>query len=124
MSAVNLAATRPVPAPPPVTLRLTRRGRVVLLGIPAVAAAMVVALVAAALLVGLFANEAHASTAPVEEVRTAAVTVLAGDSLWTVARRSDPRRDPRDVISDIVALNELHRGVVHPGQQLVVPLRR
>jgi hypothetical protein len=33
----------------------------------------------------------------------------------------DPGRDPRDVIADIVQLNDLDGGRVMPGQQLFVP---
>ena len=107
-------------------LRLTRRGRFVFMGIPAVIAAAVLALSAMAVMIGVFANPANASTvsdiAPANYAMT--VTVLQGDSLWSLAAKADPSRDPRDVVSDIVVLNELHGGVIHPGQKLFVPVEK
>ena len=38
-------------------------------------------------------------------------------------RTVDPSRDPRDVIADIVQLNDLQAGKVMPGQQLFVPTK-
>jgi hypothetical protein len=47
--------------------------------------------------------------------------VQPGESLWAIAGSVDPARDPRDVIADIVQLNNLDNGKVMPGQQLFVP---
>jgi LysM repeat protein len=52
---------------------------------------------------------------------TVSVTVQPGESLWAIAGTVDPTRDPRDVIADIVQLNNLDNGKVMPGQQLFVP---
>ncbi|ALV47394.1 hypothetical protein MB46_03960 [Arthrobacter alpinus] len=104
---------------------MTRRGRLVLLGIPAILTTAVMVFAALAIVLGSIASPAQAS---VEHVAVdmaeyaATVTVLQGDSLWSIAAASNPKRDVRDVVSEIVALNELGSGVVHAGQRLFVPL--
>ena len=106
---------RPAPLPP---LRLTRRGRIVLIGIPLV-------LLAALLLslAGFFNSPAKASDSAAELQTTSAVTVTVqpGQSLWGIAATVAPERDARDVVADIVQLNNLSAGAVFPGQQLFVP---
>ena len=108
-------AERPAPLPP---LRLTRRGRIVLIGIPLV-------LLAALLLslAGFFNAPAKASesAADLATTPTVTVTVQPGESLWGIAANVAPERDPRDVVADIVQLNNLPAGGVFPGQQLFVP---
>ena len=106
---------RPAALPP---LRLTRRGRIVLIGIPLV-------LLAALLLslAGFFNSPANASDSAAELQTTSAVTVTVqpGQSLWGIAAAVAPDRDARDVVADIVQLNNLSAGAVFPGQQLFVP---
>jgi hypothetical protein len=101
-------------------LRLTRRGRIVLIGIPLV-------LLAALLLslAGFLTSPAKAadSVADLSVTPTITVTVQPGESLWAIAGTAVPRRDARDVIADIVQLNNLTGGGVVPGQQLFVPTR-
>ena len=108
-------AGRPASQPP---LRLTRRGRVVLIGIPLV-------LLAALLLsmAGFFNAPAKASEsgADLAVTSTVTVTVQPGESLWSIAGEVVAERDVRDVVADIVQLNNLGAGAVHPGQQLDVP---
>ncbi|MFJ5861402.1 LysM peptidoglycan-binding domain-containing protein [Pseudarthrobacter sp. NPDC092439] len=103
------------PLPP---LRLTRRGRVVLIGIPLI-------LLAALLLsmAGFFNSPAKASDSAADLVATPTVTVTVqpGQSLWSIAGSLAPDRDARDVVADIVQLNNLSGGPVIPGQQLFVP---
>ena len=111
----ELQPERPAPLPP---LRLTRRGRIVLIGIPLV-------LLAALLLslAGFFNAPAKASDSAAELQTTSAVTVTVqpGQSLWGIAAAVAPDRDARDVVADIVQLNNLSAGAVFPGQQLFVP---
>lgn len=106
---------RPAALPP---LRLTRRGRIVLIGIPLV-------LLAALLLslAGFFNSPARASDSAADLETTSAVTVTVqpGQSLWGIAATVAPERDARDVVADIVQLNNLSAGAVFPGQQLFVP---
>jgi Tfp pilus assembly protein FimV len=110
-------AERPAPLPP---LRLTRRGKIVLIGIPLV-------LLAALLLslAGFFNSPARASESATDlaVTPTVTVTVQAGESLWAIAGSVAPQRDVRDVVADIVQLNNLTGGAVLPGQQLYVPTR-
>jgi hypothetical protein len=47
--------------------------------------------------------------------------VQPGQSLWAIAATVAPERDARDVVADIVQLNNLSAGAVFPGQQLYVP---
>jgi hypothetical protein len=49
------------------------------------------------------------------------VTLQAGQSLWQLAEEIAPSADPRDVISDILAANELESGSVQAGQRIALP---
>ena len=118
-----------IPVPPVIRkgLQLTRRGRLVLLGIPALATAAVLVFASLAFLFGSMASPAHASVdfpAVDMAVYAGTVTVLEGDSLWSIAAASNPNRNVRDVVSEIVALNQLGSGVLQAGQQLFVPIPR
>lgn len=117
--------SRPVQSPgrarqagKPPRLRLTRRGRIVLIGLPLV-------LLAALLLslAGLLNSPAKAAdtASGLSVTETVTVTVQPGESLWAIAVDADPSRDARDIIADIVQLNDLQDGKVMPGQQLFVP---
>jgi hypothetical protein len=99
-------------------LRLTRRGRIVLIGLPLV--------LLTALLISLsgFLNspaKAADSASELSATPTISVTVQAGESLWGIAGTVAPERDPRDVVADIVQLNNLDGARVMPGQRLFVP---
>lgn len=125
MSAMFNSSVGPARRKDPLTL--TRKGRMLFLGIPAlmVSAALLFALIA--VLLGSFASPANASTGINALDMTdyaAAVTVLQGDSLWTIAAASDPSRDVREVVSEIVALNDLSSSVLQAGQQLYVPIHK
>ena len=97
-------------------VRLTRRGRaVLLLGL------LVLTLVAFGL--GRLGSSAAATAAEnhPKPVGYAATTVHGGETLWTVAKRVAPGRDPREVITQIQELNHLHSGGIQVGQQLLLP---
>jgi hypothetical protein len=48
--------------------------------------------------------------------------VRTGDTLWAIARREvGPEGDPRPLISDIRALNNLSTAVLRPGRVLALP---
>lgn len=96
---------------PPV--RLTRRGRVVVL-----LALLVLLLVAFTL--GRVATS-QAATGHPHPPTYQQTTVHTGESLWAVARRVAPGHDPRQVIDKLRALNHLSSAIVIPGQQLLVP---
>ena len=44
-----------------------------------------------------------------------------GDTLWSIARRVAPGRDPRPVVDAMVEANHLHSGL-QAGQELSVPI--
>lgn len=94
-------------------LRLTRRGRRVialLVALPIVIAGFALAM-----------NGGGAVATSVGSTNTYSyVTVAAGESLWQLAHALAPTADPRDVIAEIVALNQIS-GDIHPGQRLAIP---
>jgi LysM domain len=101
---------------PSSSLRLTRRGRMVV----ATAAALLVTVVS--LLVAGVAQATNNGPSP----RTARqnlvqVVVHPGQSLWSVAESADPGQDTRAVIQQIIDLNSLNGDTVFAGQQLWVP---
>ncbi|MBD7995886.1 LysM peptidoglycan-binding domain-containing protein [Arthrobacter sp. Sa2CUA1] len=98
-------------------LRLTRRGRLLLVGAP-------IMLGGAALLtfVGFFTAPALAAGSAGEQTRTQQISVSTGDSLWGLAAEYAPDRDPREVIADIMELNNLSDAVVPAGAQLYIPV--
>ena len=98
----------------PAPLRITRRGRAVvtmLAALPLVVGALVFAVN------GGIATATQSSSS----TRFEQVTVTAGQSLWELAADLAPSADPRDVVSDIVHLNQLDGADVQPGQQLAIP---
>lgn len=106
---------------------LTRRGRFVFIGLPVLMAAALLLLALCALAAGSLASPAQASASyePIDMADYAvSVTVLQGESLWTIASAADPSRDVREVVSEIVVLNDLGSGVVQAGQRLYVPIQR
>lgn len=95
-------------------LRITRRGRAVLTLLIAIPLAI------GAAVTGIGAIGAAAGT----QGSTATfqyVTVDPGESLWQVAETVAPTADPREVVADIVNLNNLGSGEVQSGQRLAIP---
>lgn len=92
-------------------LRLTRRGRVVVL-----AFFVLMASLASAILL------ATASRADDREAGPATtVVVQPDDTLWAIATRTAPDRDPYAAMAEIKKLNGIRGYVVHPGQRLQLP---
>jgi hypothetical protein len=98
----------------PAPLRLTRRGRAVLLGLFVLMASLASAV--------LFATASRASDPDAGPAPT--VVVQPHDTLWAIAARTAPRRDPYSAIADIQRLNHLDGYVVHPGDTLILPRPR
>ena len=99
-------------------LRLTRRGRFVFIGVP------LILLAALILTLSGFLNapaKAAESAAGLSLTPTVTVTVQPGESLWAIAASVAPERDPRDVVTDIIQLNNLEAARVVPGQALFIP---
>lgn len=102
-------------------LRPTRRGRALLL------------VLLVALLLGAFAAGRTASRAAEPAARssvgstalagtsTSQTTVAPGETLWGVARRIAPDRDPREIVAQLRRLNDLPTAGLQAGQQLVLP---
>jgi hypothetical protein len=100
-------ATRHVP------VRLTRRGRVVLLALLLLLTGMVAVLVAAS------TGDAATPAGPAPSV-----VVQPGDTLWSIAARYASGPDPFGTIEQIRQLNGLDGYTVHAGQRLQLPPRR
>ena len=95
-------------------LRLTRRGRTFFTALAAVP------LVIGAFVFALNGGGATAS-ADLGTGTFQYVTVESGQSLWQLAESIAPSADPREVIADIVLLNQLEGSVVYPGERLAIP---
>jgi nucleoid-associated protein YgaU len=120
--------TSPLRQPP---LRLTRRGRAVVLGF----FVLMASLASAILLAGASradeaptgpvstgpAPAAPASTGPAPTGPAPSVVVQPHDTLWSIATRAAPERDPFAAIAEIKKINDLKGYVVHPGQTLELP---
>ncbi|MCG7422698.1 LysM peptidoglycan-binding domain-containing protein [Micrococcus sp. ACRRV] len=103
-------------------VRLTRRGRLLFRGLPVILS-VAAATVAAAFFAGvLFSPPAVSADTPAEELQT--VTVMPGDSLWTIARDVAPEADRRDTMRRIDELNGLEGRDPELGQELYVPPTR
>jgi hypothetical protein len=100
-------------APAP-RLRLTSRGRFVF----GVLAAIPV--IAVAVFLGIGADGANA-TLDSGTTTFEYVSVEPGQSLWQLAEQVAPQADPREVVADILSLNNLPSGDVQPGQELAIP---
>ncbi len=98
---------------PSSTVRLTRRGRLVVL----------VAALAVAFAIGVFVTAAGsvATQEPGTPEPTRIVQVGSGDTLWGIAADLAADGDVRAVMEEIKHLNALDSGVVQTGQRLVVP---
>ena len=95
------------------TLRLTRRGRVV----------VVIAALLVAFAIGVFVTAAGsvATQQPGSPEPTRIVQVGTGDTLWDIAAGLAADGDVRAVMEEIKQLNALDSGVLQAGQRLVVP---
>lgn len=80
-------------------------------------AALAAGLVLAGGIAGLAASVSQAAGPPDPPV----VVVRPGDTLWSVAARHVPSRDPYGMIEEIRRLNGLPDHTVHPGQELILP---
>lgn len=93
-------------------MRLTVRGRVVLVTLAVVLA-----------LFGSAATERAMADAPGEPVAVATRTVVAGETLWDIARSvAAPGQDVREVVDALAELNGIRGGAVMAGQQILVPV--
>ena len=89
-------------------LRLTRRGRIVVLGLLIALAAFVVVLVSQP------GQAADTTPMPTKVVRS-------GDTLWSIADEVAPGRNRAATVEDIRRLNHLDSYRLQVGQKLTVP---
>jgi hypothetical protein len=105
------AMTFDTPRAPRPSVRLTRRGRVLLL-------LTLLALVLVAFSLGRTSAGASASRAPAARPTT---VVQPGETLWAIARRVSPGADPRATVARLTQLNDLGSVPIVAGQRLVLP---
>ncbi|WP_427871118.1 hypothetical protein [Leucobacter luti] len=102
---------------PEARLRLTKRGRAVFGTLSTVLVAGLLAAVAAFAAPQALASDSQGG----QEFQY--VVAQQGSSLWSLATELDPQADPRDLVAEIVQLNQLEGSGVDAGQPLAVPLR-
>jgi LysM domain len=93
-------------------MRLTRRGR------------LLVRVLAVVLVVGgflLVAPGLARGDGPDRPAPRVTYVVEPGDTLWSIARRVAPGRDPRPVVDGLIEANNLHGGL-QAGQELSIPV--
>ncbi|CAA9275275.1 MAG: hypothetical protein AVDCRST_MAG83-3516 [uncultured Arthrobacter sp.] len=112
----RLPSQRDADLPP---LRLTRRGRVLLVGVP-----LVLLVAALVFLAASTTAPARAGSDAGQPTETLDVNVAPGETLWSLAGEFAPERDPRDVVSEIVELNGLGSSTVQAGQVVAIPVSR
>lgn len=115
-TAGSVTVGRPVRVAQEQTVRLTRRGRIV------VGTLIALPIIIAAYLLGFGASQAGADSTP-SHVAFEHVTVMPGESLWTIAGQVAPGADRQEVVAAIVSLNQLDGATVHPGENLAIPTR-
>jgi LysM repeat protein len=98
-------------APP---LRLTRRGRAVVL-----VALFLSATLASAVLFTTASRADDPSTGPAPTV-----VVQPGDTLWKIAARNVHRRDNQEAVAELRDLNKLSSYDIQPGDVLLLPRGR
>jgi hypothetical protein len=110
------AAPQPFPTRAPVAgVRITRRGRLVLLG-------LVVAVAFALISLGQVAAQAGSSSSGGDVGPVSSTWVVQpGETLWVIAERLEPDTDPRETVARIVAMNDLPGSSVLVGQELQIP---
>ncbi len=111
MSTIAASAQLPGSA---ASLRLTRRGRLVIF-----VAALLVTLSAMLLAVApsVIATVTAGDPVPVSEV-----TVQPGDTLWDIASAANPGGDVAQTVDEIAELNALSNGQLRVGQELTIPV--
>ncbi len=93
------------------SLSITRRGRL------AISAVVAGAVIAGGLLMA--GPGAQAGSDAGSDVAT--YTVLAGESLWSIAKELAPGQDPRMTIHQLMRANQLPSADIRPGDVLLLP---
>ncbi|MBO9626948.1 MAG: LysM peptidoglycan-binding domain-containing protein [Microbacterium sp.] len=116
MSTITFSTAAVLPARPATRLRLTARGRRVLLAVAAVPLAIGIGFAALSGGSAAASGQGAGTTASFETV-----TVMPGDTLWSIAGEIAPSADPREVIGEISRLNMLEGGTLQIGEELAIP---
>lgn len=118
MSTIDFAAFTAATVPArPTRLRLTVRGRRVLAFLASLPAVVALGIAIVSGGGALASGDASAPAGTFEQV-----TVVPGDTLWSIAESVAPESDPRDVVDAIVRLNALESGQLEAGQSISIPL--
>lgn len=99
--------------PPRLRSQLTRRGRMVLLGL------LLAVIFCLGLIFGSRASGTDSRPAP-GPVRQE-IVVQPGQTLWSIARAAAPHADPRVTVARIMDLNALPSARVESGRRLLLP---
>ncbi|AXT85166.1 hypothetical protein C6I20_08190 [Aeromicrobium sp. A1-2] len=95
-------------------LRLTRRGKAVVLSAAVAAVAMAVV---------MFGSSSVAGDAAGPAPETTTVRVLPGHTLWEIAAEANPNGDIRQTVDQIVRLNSLpNASALQMGSEIAVPV--
>lgn len=113
MSTLSLAPSFTTPAPVRSTVRLTRRGRLVVF-----VTSLFLVLAVAFMLAGGAVGTGSAG----EPVPTEVVQVAPGDTLWGIASEVATDGDVRSMMTEIERLNALESSSLSAGQKLRVPV--
>ena len=113
MSTLSLAPSFTTPAPVRSTVRLTRRGRLVVF-----VTSLFLVLAVAFMLAGGAVGTGSAG----EPVPTEVVQVAPGDTLWGIASEVTTDGDVRSMMTEIERLNALESASLSAGQKLRVPV--
>ena len=114
MSTLSLAPVfTPAPARPRSTVRLTRRGRLVV---------FVTSLFLALAVAFMLAGGAVGTDAAGEQIPTEIVQVAPGDTLWGIASEVATDGEVRSMMTQIERLNALESTGLQAGQKLRVPV--
>ena len=87
------------------------------------ALATILAAASLALIAAIAAPQAQASAESGDPQQFHYIVAQPGMSLWSVATELDPSMDPRDLVAEIVQLNQLDGSGEQAGQAVAVPLR-
>ncbi|GEC12643.1 MULTISPECIES: LysM peptidoglycan-binding domain-containing protein [Glutamicibacter] len=101
----------------PLKIRINRRGWAVLVGMPVFALT-----IAAAFFFSMFASDAHAAAEDPAGVGTIDVTVIPGDTLWSLARDYATGYDVTSAVGHIAELNALDGSEIQVGDTLSIPV--
>lgn len=117
LPATSASFTRRASGAPALRLRITRRGRAVLGVLFAAGVAAAVSMGA----MGAVGMSSAAASRTSGDVQFDVHTVLAGETLWSIAGELDPTADPREIIAELQHFNGLVDSTIMPGQQLAIP---